>query len=195
MQVRLALLQSFARTKHDTWCSCRQVTSQGFKASVGRVPIKSQTFISVTEIWFKFESQGSGSVPYNFKHSDLLCCAAGWILLLVGWFKKFYIKHKQHRASLICGWVYEQTCCHWCMAAQNHRDWRQIYTPFSVVQNDLQFSQMNDFQEKEEIKCFQSLLSRGFYTADFSLLGLTITRCFMCSLALRELKVSADMKY
>ncbi len=70
-----------------------------------------------------------------------------------------------------------------------------LHFPFSVVQNYLQFSQMNDFQEKKETKCFQSLLSRGFPPADFSLLGLTIKQCFMWSQALCEQKISADMKY
>lgn len=70
-----------------------------------------------------------------------------------------------------------------------------LHFPFAVVQNDLQFPHMNDFQEKEKTKCFQSLLSQEFPPADFSQLGLTIKQCFMWSQAFPELKVSTDMKY
>lgn len=192
-QVRLALFQEFARTKQETSCFCCQVKSQRVKDRLGQVPIKSQTQIFVTEIWFKFESQVSISVKYNVKHSDLLCCAAGGILL-VGWRSFIQDTNKQGILDLLVSvWADMLSQMHGCTESQGLE--ADLNFPFSVVQNDLQFSQMNDFQEKEEIKCFQSLSSRGFYPADFSLLGLTIKQCFMWSLALPELKVSADMKY
>lgn len=59
-----------------------------------------------------------------------------------------------------------------------------LHFPFPVVQNDLQFCQMNDFQEAEETKCSQSLSSPGFPPADFLLLGLTIKHSFMWPLKL-----------
>lgn len=97
----------------------------------------------------------------------------GWLV----WFMKFYIKHKQHRASLICWWAYMSR--HAVTDAWLHRirgtggKFTLSFFFFFVVQNDLQFSQMNDFQEKEEIKCFQSpfipgVLSSWFLTTWFN---------------------------
>lgn len=91
----------------------------------------------------------------------------GGIHLFVAWFEKFYIKHKQ-TASSICWWVCKQTHLSSVLdCTESQGLGTDLHFPFSVVQNYLQFSQMNDFQEKKRDKVLSVPLIPGVSSSWF----------------------------